>query len=316
MEYIDQKCPVCGQPFSSDSDVVVCPECGTPHHRECYAQSGFCANSARHKDGYSYYQAERPPEKPPEKPKDDAYAPADSPSDKGKPSPMGLFGVYAKDEGYGVYKGEAVKSERDIGGITAGEYGTFLGKAARTYIPRFLYLEETGKKIIWNVVAFFLPYTFAASKKMYKAAMLLLAVDMFFFGFSVYSSLKKEPAKAFAEQLMLVYEDGKLTDEEVELLSGAMQKINETEINRDWTDAVLELRYLDNIVMGLLATYFYKKDCARKLTVLKNAPVPPEVVQATMRRTGKTAVLLPLMGYIAIAVTVVSTCGWLINNTY
>lgn len=45
----DEKCPVCGQVFQEDDDVVICHQCGTPHHRECYKQLGHCANHQNHK---------------------------------------------------------------------------------------------------------------------------------------------------------------------------------------------------------------------------------------------------------------------------
>ena len=54
MDYIGNKCPVCGKYFHADDDIVVCPECGTPHHRECYEELGHCANLALHSQGYDY----------------------------------------------------------------------------------------------------------------------------------------------------------------------------------------------------------------------------------------------------------------------
>lgn len=44
----DEKCPVCGQVFQEDDDIVICHQCGTPHHRECYKQLGHCANYQNH----------------------------------------------------------------------------------------------------------------------------------------------------------------------------------------------------------------------------------------------------------------------------
>ena len=43
MNYKGVSCPVCGQPFQEGDDIVVCPECGAPHHRACYKQLGHCA---------------------------------------------------------------------------------------------------------------------------------------------------------------------------------------------------------------------------------------------------------------------------------
>lgn len=56
MDYIGNKCPVCDKYFHIGDDIVVCPDCGTPHHRECYQNSGKCVNYDRHKDGFDYQQ--------------------------------------------------------------------------------------------------------------------------------------------------------------------------------------------------------------------------------------------------------------------
>ncbi len=56
MDYIGNKCPVCDRYFHIDDDIVVCPECGTPSHRECYLQNGKCANYDKHAEGYDFQQ--------------------------------------------------------------------------------------------------------------------------------------------------------------------------------------------------------------------------------------------------------------------
>lgn len=57
MDYIGEKCPVCGKNFHANDDIVVCPICGTPHHRECYENLGHCFNEAKHAEGFTYDQA-------------------------------------------------------------------------------------------------------------------------------------------------------------------------------------------------------------------------------------------------------------------
>lgn len=42
IDYTGIKCPVCEIPFKADDDIVVCPECGAPYHRECYNSKGEC----------------------------------------------------------------------------------------------------------------------------------------------------------------------------------------------------------------------------------------------------------------------------------
>ncbi|MCL2754431.1 MAG: hypothetical protein FWD35_01780 [Oscillospiraceae bacterium] len=42
------KCPVCSELFADTADVVVCPDCGLPHHRACYGELGQCINADKH----------------------------------------------------------------------------------------------------------------------------------------------------------------------------------------------------------------------------------------------------------------------------
>lgn len=48
IDYTGLKCPVCGKAFAANDDIVVCPDCGAPYHRECYAQTGKCVFADRH----------------------------------------------------------------------------------------------------------------------------------------------------------------------------------------------------------------------------------------------------------------------------
>ena len=50
-KYIGHSCVVCGQVFKKEDDIVVCPDCGTPHHRACYEKLGHCGNEALHATG-------------------------------------------------------------------------------------------------------------------------------------------------------------------------------------------------------------------------------------------------------------------------
>lgn len=48
MNFIGQNCPVCNKTFEKDSDIVVCPNCGAPHHKQCYNKTGKCFFSEKH----------------------------------------------------------------------------------------------------------------------------------------------------------------------------------------------------------------------------------------------------------------------------
>ncbi len=52
MKYDNHPCPYCGKPLKAEDDVVVCPVCATPQHRECWMENGRCANDDLHASGY------------------------------------------------------------------------------------------------------------------------------------------------------------------------------------------------------------------------------------------------------------------------
>ena len=54
MDFYGLKCPTCNTPLEKDDDIVVCPICGAPHHRECYEEAGHCYFEDRHKDNFDY----------------------------------------------------------------------------------------------------------------------------------------------------------------------------------------------------------------------------------------------------------------------
>ncbi len=50
-KYIGQKCVSCNETLNKDDDVVICPTCGSPYHRECYKKEGECINTHLHQSG-------------------------------------------------------------------------------------------------------------------------------------------------------------------------------------------------------------------------------------------------------------------------
>ena len=54
IDYTGLKCGLCGEDFKTDDDVVVCPECGTPVHRECWKKEGECPNYEKHSKNYVF----------------------------------------------------------------------------------------------------------------------------------------------------------------------------------------------------------------------------------------------------------------------
>lgn len=54
LNYYNQKCPHCNKVFTKEDDIVVCPICGTPQHRECYEIEERCVNYEKHSSDYEW----------------------------------------------------------------------------------------------------------------------------------------------------------------------------------------------------------------------------------------------------------------------
>lgn len=52
MKYANERCRSCGEIMHESDDIVVCPVCATPQHRECWMKNGHCVNEELHASGY------------------------------------------------------------------------------------------------------------------------------------------------------------------------------------------------------------------------------------------------------------------------
>ncbi len=302
MRYSGEKCPVCDNEFDLQSDIVVCPECGTPHHRKCWEETGKCKNSQLHESGFVYENAVA--EHKGRKDKDiNTTEKADLKTPRTAYTP----------EAYGFYNSEHISPLTDIAGITGKEYETFLGAASSRYLPRFVFLHRTGRKIIVNLFALLFPFTFAAYKRMYKLAAIMLALNMLFFGLATFSMVTKEPVKAVFEVFVQITADGTVTESERDLFYKAVDKFNQTEIEAGPLDFIVRFSIVDNVFMGLYATFLYMKESEKKIKRIKDHELPQESFEQLLKRLGKGVYALPVMGYIAIAFEVLSIISFGFN---
>lgn len=165
-------CPVCNNCFTDDDDVVVCPDCGTPHHRECWKKTGKCVNENLHGTGEPVELLEN---------KDFSSAPkiVESVSEKKDDDPFGRKDIPD------IIKTASVQSAL-IDGKPSVYYEIAVGKNQKYYIPRFMLMNQLKKGISWNFMAFLLPLSWSLYRKMYKFAALILAAYMLLFGISAY----------------------------------------------------------------------------------------------------------------------------------
>lgn len=210
MNYTGLKCPVCGRTFAAGDDIVVCPQCGAPYHRECYAKEGRCIYSDAHGTANAW--------KPPAARQGDADADDDMPrcprcgaknaknalfcSHCGLPlSPNGSQPYSAPFPGNRAPSGNEQRSgarppengypenpfpfqydplggvnpNQPIDGVPASEVGQFVQSNTQYYLPVFANLSHFGRNR-FNFTAFLFTGLWMLYRKQYRKGIVFSVV--------------------------------------------------------------------------------------------------------------------------------------------
>ncbi len=181
----DKQCAYCHAKLFDDDDVVYCPECGAPHHRDCYNKLGHCAREQYHglpeEDiPKSEVDQSRPDGIPRDREghicskcgslssSDTLFCPycgtafneaKENPTDRIRP-PYIVPGV----DPYG-----GVDPATEIDGVSTSELATYVRIKSDHYIPVFNKLDKGNRKIGWNWSAFIFSYGWMFYRKCYFA---------------------------------------------------------------------------------------------------------------------------------------------------
>ncbi len=189
-KYEGQKCPICQSYLFEEDDIVVCPVCGAPQHRDCYQSIGHCGLAQYHDTPQQYNpeQARQAVQEAKASAAETATPKAQCPhcqkeipedatfcSYCGAPMAGGMQGL-PRMPFVAVYNPlGGIHKKTDIDGITAQQAAEFVGANAQRYIPKFVQLG--GKRRAgWNWAAFLLPYGWFFSRKQYKWGLLTAVI--------------------------------------------------------------------------------------------------------------------------------------------
>lgn len=188
-KYIGQQCTSCRAVFVESDDIVVCPECGSPYHRECYKKEGGCVNTVLH-DGRGEWQ----PKELPKAPKSEKICPncgnknspdarncavCGVPIESRSAEPQNQSSWQSQPSRPGTNQQSAglpnlppflsirtISSEMEIDENTAGEYTSYVGMKFFYFIPKFQRFAKTRSKASFNLSAFLFTYLWFFYRKM------------------------------------------------------------------------------------------------------------------------------------------------------
>ncbi len=254
--FLNEKCPVCNKTFQSNDDIVVCPECGTPHHRECYKENTKCANHKKHNESFRwestfipFEEAEKTTEEEVKIPFTQSLnldnLPPDIPVSQFHDT---LFSTFPKELEDGV------KTE---------DVAVFVRHESPKYIRQFQKIKDG--KFTWNWAAFFFaPYWFFY-RKLYKLGVVFLTIFILLSSMSFLPPALKlsEVIYDFETQVEELTEDAK-TDEEYEAAITELYKTTYEKSSENKTGLIIYatqsiVNFAISIFIGLNANKWYYK---------------------------------------------------------
>lgn len=260
--YENQPCPICEQNFQANDDIVVCPVCGTPHHRDCYKKNSECGNFEKHNEGFRW--TINTTNEPIQEPENNAppFSTA-QPFNSQDASSTVLFGN-------GTNPLSLFPKELEDG-VSTEETAEFVGLSSPKYIQNFFYAKGGKKTFNWAAF-FFTPYWFFY-RKLYKLGAIFLSLTLLLsVGFSfippvqrLYTDMTEWTEKYSVEDI----ED--LTEEEIR------------QANDERTDLMLNNKVGSVLVMvqgalslaiqiyvGFKANRWYYDHCVENIRRIKN----------------------------------------------
>lgn len=203
-KYTGMTCVSCQEPFTDQDDVVVCPTCGAPHHRNCYMAEKRCALAAQHAPDFAWQpdpdalsapagelrlqvcthcNTTNPAEAEACRFCGRPLAAAPAGSDTGDAQPRqqdaASRGSYQPHGAAGQTNNSwspfvAVDDTWQVEGVSARELAAYTGNSSYYFITQFRRLLSNRFQLSWNWGALFFNFFYFFYRRMYKMGLVLL----------------------------------------------------------------------------------------------------------------------------------------------
>ena len=140
--FSNKLCPVCRIQFNEKSDIVVCPECGTPHHRPCFFARGHCAVEEHHAHGFVWNG--RLPDEPEAASQTHTAPPQAEPLDADLLKEE-LEAVQSFEELMELLNRRSMDDTRGEDGVSSKELSCFVGRSVMHYSNAFSAIRSRTK---------------------------------------------------------------------------------------------------------------------------------------------------------------------------
>ena len=287
MEYKGIKCPICNLEFQDGDDIVVCPECGTPHHRACYEIENRCANEEKHSENFSFGDDTAENER--ESSDSDSVICPRCRNENPKGAfycakcgfPLGASDTQNNPQGNANFANvfdpmAGVNPEEDMGdGVTAGEISKFVQNNTPYFIRVFNNIKNFSKGR-FSFCAFLFSGGYLLYRKMYKVGAIITAVMLLLWTAELYIHYCTPAGQKMIEIMNNYYNAAANSTD-------AMQELYRGIVSLDLTNQILlGLMYLSSIaqfvlriIIGIKANRIYFKHCKAQISAIKSESTNP-----------------------------------------
>lgn len=311
MRYENESCVLCGEVFKSDDTVVVCPECGAPHHKSCYERLEKCACDNLHAEGYIWQKSDEKSfsSMNTDEVKEIKICPfCQSENDietqfcKNCHAPF-IEAEETKTSEYIYIDSEKIDCSEFIDAentVTVGEASAYIKSNKERFIKSFLKAKFTKSNQKFNFAAFFFAPFWFFYRKMYApgAAFSGLSIATLFFYMSIVNRVFPE-AISYLSSL-----SGQTAVNQSELIKKYQEFIilgmkNHPGLYK--VVAVFPLIFLIiNIVAGFLANKLYLKKIKNDIAKIKSVSPNQEIFKTYLYAKGGTSIVLVVLSFFAI----------------
>jgi len=271
--YLNTECPYCNKLTKATDDIVVCPECGTPHHHNCYFEHGECFNTSLHGSGFEFIPVEREPD--PELilcsncggsiPGNSAYCNycgirIPSP---GSSVPDLLFGVSPLEQS------ERTDLDEKIDDIPIRHWITFIGKNYNYYVNRFKFQDSLSRKGSFTFSALVFPSLFFLYRRVWGAAIIS----------GVMNFVLSLPSIMVMYFVPLGINLG--------ISAVALEKVSEI-------TGIISVVF--NMFWGIFAVWLYRKRSSAKISKLKDRCSSDSEFNFKLQQTSGPSIIAPIIG--------------------
>lgn len=308
-DYRNCSCIACKNVFEPDDDIVVCPECGTPYHRDCWHEHDHCINTKLHENGGTWQNPNS----------------TNNESNRERVLCMHCGELNPKGGSFCIHCGKNIKNtnednvswqksisdmlggfqsenqNEDMGGATLGEIKDFVGKNIAYYLTRFRFFFESKKKLAPNFICIIFPQFWFAYRKMWLGSLIIVLLTFLLSIPSSLMTLAEQTDNILAgiqPQLEIIgAESAEIIRNRVlsfsDLISDNRSLLYQIDLICSYVSLALR------IVLFLFGNYIYYRHCIKKIGNIRESQNSLIDTRSRMRMAGGTNI-----GFIFLAILI------------